>query len=382
MALINYTSKEITLKIVYYGPGLSGKTTNLQYLHSRIAPDRKGKLLSLATETDRTLFFDFMPVTLGKVGDFTVKFQLYTVPGQVRYNATRKLVLKGADAVVFIADSQTALREQNMESYENMIENLEGNNLDPNDIPIVIQYNKRDLDDVMSINTLNRDVNPAGHKTVSAEAVNGKGVDETFQLVTKLLVSQIARKHRIGLALPEAEKAATPAAPKRSSRQVAPQKPAAAPQPPPPPPIREQIHEEAIPPVPGMETPKMPALSEMSEYPNAEKILSESDVTIDMELPQMDDFSNRKETPPPVPPRSSSKPAPPASTSVSTDGLGQAISGIRSSLENISRSADAAQRAVTELAAELKHSRKNQEKIIDLLKKIEGSISSGSSSKR
>lgn len=382
MALINYTSKEITLKIVYYGPGLSGKTTNIQYLHSKIPPDRKGKLLSLATETDRTLFFDFMPVTLGKVGDFIVKFQLYTVPGQVRYNATRKLVLKGADAVVFVADSQTALREQNMESYENMIENLKGNNLDPNDVPIVIQYNKRDLDDVMSINTLNRDVNPAGHKTVSAEAINGTGVDETFQLVTKLLVSQIARKHRIGLALPQDEKAAEPIAPNKPARQVAPEKPAVAPPPPSPPPIQEKPPAEEIPTVPGMETPEMPALSEMSEYSDVEAIFGESDVTLDMELPQMEDFSKRKATPPPNSPRSLSRPAPPASPSVSTDGLAQAISGIRSSLENISRSADAAQRAVTELAAELKHSRKNQEKIIDLLKKIEGSISSVKSSKR
>jgi GTPase SAR1 family protein len=131
MSLINYASKEVTLKIVYYGPGLSGKTTNLQRLHSNVPQEHKGKLLSLATESDRTLFFDFMPMTLGKIGDFTIKFQLYTVPGQVRYNATRKLVLQGADAVVFVADSQTALKEQNIESYQNMLGNLQANSIDP-----------------------------------------------------------------------------------------------------------------------------------------------------------------------------------------------------------------------------------------------------------
>ncbi len=202
MALINYTSKEITLKIVYYGPGLSGKTTNLQHLHAIITPDRRGKLISLATESDRTLFFDFMPVAFGKISDFTVKFQLYTVPGQVMYNATRKLVLKGADAVVLVADSQTALRQENIESLQNMRDNLLPNNLDPEDIPVVLQYNKRDLDDVLPVETLDKDLNSAGYPTVNAEAVNGKGVNETFQAVTKLLLKHIAIKYKIGVTPP------------------------------------------------------------------------------------------------------------------------------------------------------------------------------------
>jgi signal recognition particle receptor subunit beta len=145
MALFNYATKEITLKIVYYGPGLSGKTTNIQHLHAALNPETKGKLLSLATESYRTLFFDFLPVELGKIKDFSIRFQLYTVPGQVRYNATRKVVLKGADAVVFVADSQRDMKDQNIESLENMRENLISNNINPDEIPVVLQYNKRDL---------------------------------------------------------------------------------------------------------------------------------------------------------------------------------------------------------------------------------------------
>jgi hypothetical protein len=145
MALFNYATKEITLKIVYYGPGLSGKTTNLQHLHTVLNPETKGKLLSLATESDRTLFFDFLPIELGKIREFSIRFQLYTVPGQVRYNATRKVVLKGADAVVFVADSQKDMKDQNIESFENMRENLVSNNINPDTIPVILQYNKRDL---------------------------------------------------------------------------------------------------------------------------------------------------------------------------------------------------------------------------------------------
>ena len=145
MALFNYATKEITLKIVYYGPGLSGKTTNIQNLHSVLNSENKGKLLSLSTESDRTLFFDFLPVELGKIKEFSIRFQLYTVPGQVRYNATRKVVLKGADAVVFVADSQRDMRDQNIESFENMRDNLISNNINPDEIPVVLQYNKRDL---------------------------------------------------------------------------------------------------------------------------------------------------------------------------------------------------------------------------------------------
>ncbi|VAX31649.1 gliding motility protein MglA [hydrothermal vent metagenome] len=203
MALFNYATKEITLKVVYYGPGLSGKTTNLQKLHSVLSPERRGKLLSLATEADRTLFFDFMPVELGKIKDFSIRFQLYTVPGQVRYNATRKLVLKGADGVVFVADSQRMMREQNSESLANMRENLLANNLDPSDIPVIFQYNKRDLDDIMSVDELNRELNPDSFPYFEAVAIDGQGVRETFNTATKLILKYISRKHRIDVKLTE-----------------------------------------------------------------------------------------------------------------------------------------------------------------------------------
>ncbi|MBI4823268.1 MAG: GTPase domain-containing protein [Nitrospirae bacterium] len=207
MALFNYASKEITLKVVYYGPGLSGKTTNLQYLHPILDKEGKSKLISLATESDRTLFFDFMPITLGKIKDFCIRFQLYTVPGQVRYNATRKLVLKGADAVVFVADSQKDMREQNIESLLDMRENLTSNNIDPDDIPVVLQYNKRDLNNIFSIEELNRDLNTKDYSYVSASAIDGTGVEETFQLITKELMKDISKKHRISIAPMEEETA-------------------------------------------------------------------------------------------------------------------------------------------------------------------------------
>ncbi len=212
MALFNYASKEITLKVVYYGPGLSGKTTNLQRLHATMSPERKGKLLSLSTEADRTLFFDFLPVALGKIKDFTIRFQLYTVPGQVRYNATRKLVLKGADAVVFVADSQTAMREQNVESFRNMRENLVSNNINPDEIPVVLQYNKRDLKNILSSEELNSDLNAPGYPVVNGAAINGTGVDETFKLITKLLLTYISKKHNVTIdSAGEGESAAAPA---------------------------------------------------------------------------------------------------------------------------------------------------------------------------
>jgi hypothetical protein len=198
MALFNYATKEITLKIVYYGPGLSGKTTNIQNLHSALNTENKGKLLSLSTESDRTLFFDFLPVELGKIKEFSIRFQLYTVPGQVRYNATRKVVLKGADAVVFVADSQRDMRDQNIESFENMRDNLISNNINPDEIPVVLQYNKRDLKNLLTIDELNADLNEnSAYNILEAEAINGKGVKDTFQLITRLVLKDISRKHKI-----------------------------------------------------------------------------------------------------------------------------------------------------------------------------------------
>lgn len=198
MALFNYTAKEITVKVVYYGPGLSGKTTNLQYLHHIINPDRKGKLLCLPTESDRTLFFDLLPIDLGKIRDFSLRFQLYTVPGQVRYNATRKLVLKGADAVVFVADSQREMKEQNIESFKNMRDNLIANNINPDEIPLILQYNKRDLPNILPIDEMNMDLNEKGkYQYVEAIAIDGTGVEDSFQDITKIVVDDI--KHKVDL---------------------------------------------------------------------------------------------------------------------------------------------------------------------------------------
>ena len=199
MALFNYAAKEITLKIVYYGTGLSGKTTNLQHLHSTLDPEKAGRLISLATETDRTLFFDFLPVELGKIKDFSVRFQLYTVPGQIKYNLTRKAVLKGADAVVFVADSQREVREANMESFTNMRENLLSNNINPDNIILVLQYNKRDLPNILPVDELNKSLNSIGYLYLEAEAINGKGVKETFQTVTKLLIKDLSGKYKFDI---------------------------------------------------------------------------------------------------------------------------------------------------------------------------------------
>ncbi len=214
MALFNYATKEITLKIVYYGPGLSGKTTNLQYLHSILNPETRGRLLSLSTESDRTLFFDFLPVELGKIRDFSIRFQLYTVPGQVRYNATRKVVLKGADAVIFVADSQRDMKEQNIESFVNMRENLLSNNINPDEIPVILQYNKRDLDNIASLDELNADLNHNKYPFIESCAINGSGVEESFKLITKLLLKFISKKHQIEIqpAKKEEEEAEEPAA--------------------------------------------------------------------------------------------------------------------------------------------------------------------------
>ncbi len=209
MPVLNSKKREIDIKIVYYGPGLSGKTTNLQHLYSLLDTSCRGKFISLATESDRTLFFDFLPVELGKIKDFSVRFQLYTVPGQIRYNATRKLVLKGADAVVFVGDSQRDMREQNRESFENMKENLLSNNLDPDEIPIVIQYNKRDLPNILSKEELRSDLNSRNYEEIEAVAVKDEGVLETFRLISKILLKNISQKHKMDVEVPPSRESPT-----------------------------------------------------------------------------------------------------------------------------------------------------------------------------
>jgi signal recognition particle receptor subunit beta len=191
MVLFNHATREMTAKIVYYGPGLCGKTTNLMVIFDKLDPSQKGKMLSLATKTDRTLFFDLLPVDIGKVGAFNLKIQLYTVPGQVFYNETRKLVLKGADAVVFVSDSQPAMIEATRDSFANLMENLQENNIDPNDTPIVIQYNKRDLPGVLPVEDLQEKLGFEGYPYIEASALKGDGVMETFHLVSKITAKHL-----------------------------------------------------------------------------------------------------------------------------------------------------------------------------------------------
>jgi signal recognition particle receptor subunit beta len=194
MSSINLHTREINIKVVYYGPGLGGKTTTLQYIHRTLKPDLRGQLVSLATGIDRTLFFDFLPVKLPKVKDFTIRMSLYTVPGQVHYNATRKLVLQGADGVVFVADSQVARQEANIESIGNLYDNLRGHGMNPDTVPLVLQYNKRDLDGILSMEQLDQDLNRHKLRRFETCALSGQGVFETMRTITKMVLSDLKRK--------------------------------------------------------------------------------------------------------------------------------------------------------------------------------------------
>jgi len=191
MALFNYTSREINAKIVYYGPGLSGKTTNIKAIYERITPEKKGKLITLPTYTDRTLFFDFFPLEAGEIKGYKMRFHLYTVPGQVFYNATRKLVLKGADGVVFVADSQDGMMDSNLESLYNLKKNLADHGINMDDFPVVLQYNKRDLPGVLPVDVLDKTLNNRGVPYFSASASTGEGVLETLTAVSKLVLGDL-----------------------------------------------------------------------------------------------------------------------------------------------------------------------------------------------
>ncbi len=192
MSMINYASREINCKIVYYGTGLGGKTTNLEYIYSRVNPETKGKMISLATETERTLFFDFLPIDLGEIRGFKTRFHLYTVPGQVYYNASRRLILKGVDGIVFVADSQATRAEANIESMHNLYENLETYGYDLQTIPFAIQYNKRDMTNILPAEELRAQINPMGVPDFEAVAIEGKGVFETLSTVSKLVVKSLS----------------------------------------------------------------------------------------------------------------------------------------------------------------------------------------------
>ncbi|CAN5665531.1 MAG: GTPase domain-containing protein [Pyrinomonadaceae bacterium] len=193
MTFINYASREINCKIVYYGPGLCGKTTNLQHIFDSTAPQSRGKLISLATETDRTLFFDFMPLELGTVRGFKTRFHLYTVPGQVFYDASRKLILKGVDGVVFVADSQEERMDANVESLHNLEENLRAQGYDLMTMPYVLQLNKRDLPNIIPTEDLAAELQRKGEPVVEAVASSGTGVFDTLKAVAKQVLTELRK---------------------------------------------------------------------------------------------------------------------------------------------------------------------------------------------
>jgi signal recognition particle receptor subunit beta len=193
VSFINFPAREINCKLVYYGPGLGGKTANLQWIYENTGSNLKGKMISLATETDRTLFFDFLPLDLGTVRGFKTRFHLYTVPGQVFYEASRKLILKGADGVVFVADSQEERVDANLETLDNLREHLREHSLDINTIPYVLQLNKRDLPNVLPVDELKKHLQIKGEPVLEGVAITGQGVFETLKEVAKLVLAELRK---------------------------------------------------------------------------------------------------------------------------------------------------------------------------------------------
>lgn len=195
MAFINYSTREINVKLVYYGPGLCGKTTNLQYIYQKSDPGSKGRMISLATETERTLFFDFLPLALGEIRGFKTRFHLYTVPGQVFYDASRKLILKGVDGVVFVADSQEDRMDANFESLDNLKDNLKEHGYDLATIPYVLQYNKRDLPTAMPVEELRQQLNDLNIPDFEAVATTGYGVFPTLKAIAKVVLKELKKQY-------------------------------------------------------------------------------------------------------------------------------------------------------------------------------------------
>lgn len=191
MALINYSTKEITFKIVYYGPAMSGKTTNLRYIYDKLPEELKGKFTSIATQDERTLFFDFLPLDLGNIKGYTIKLSLYTVPGQAIYSLTRKTILRATDGIIFVADSQKLIFEKNIESLKDMVENMKEYGLKIENTPIILQYNKRDLQDIISVEELNKSLNFNSFPYLEAIATQGIGVTESLKLISKLVIRKI-----------------------------------------------------------------------------------------------------------------------------------------------------------------------------------------------
>jgi len=288
--MINRATKEMTVKIVFYGPGLCGKTTNLEYIYEKAVPEKKGKLLTVATETDRTLFFDFLPMELGQIRGMKLRVQLYTVPGQVFYDATRRIVLRGSDGVVFVADSQAAMMEANLESLNNLKKNLQLNNLDPETVPLVLQYNKQDLQSLATFEALEATLNWRKVPSFPAVATVGTGVNETLKKIIELVVR---KAHEQEAVLKAAQKmmstgeapAAEPAAAPAPSPAPAP----APPQPPAPPPLPELEAETETLPEPELEPEEAPATKPMEvEAPSLTEIpvrAASEEVTVVEEVP-------------------------------------------------------------------------------------------------
>jgi len=193
MPFINFATKEINCKIVYYGPGLSGKTTNIKWIYDHVKPEHKGEMITLATETERTLFFDFVPIEVSNVKGFKVRFHLYTTPGQIIYQASRKLILKGVDGIVFVADSQEERHDANLDTLDDMIENLKDYDINVEEIPLVFQYNKRDLPNILPVEKLRADLNRWNRPDFEAVAVKGVGVLETFKEITKQVLKKLKK---------------------------------------------------------------------------------------------------------------------------------------------------------------------------------------------
>jgi hypothetical protein len=291
MVLFNYATKELTAKVVYYGAGLCGKTTNLQWIHEKLPIRNKGKMLSLATETDRTLFFDFLPIEIGTIRGMRTRIQLYTVPGQVFYNATRRMVLKGADCVIFVCDSQEAMLDPNVESFENMRENLKANEIDADEIPVVLQYNKRDLPNALPIEILNERLNPRNYPFFEAVAVKGIGVEDTLKGATKLVFKSLATRYgepssggtNPGLAAPSSN---PPALARAAGPARAPAPPRAA-----TPPGRPARPTATIPPVAASDD-----LLESLDTPSPDPVIEEEVVEDEFEMPVPAPRSNPKGT--------------------------------------------------------------------------------------
>jgi signal recognition particle receptor subunit beta len=200
MASVNYALKEISCKIVYYGPGMCGKTTNLQYIHQHTEPDKRGNMVSLATPGERTLFFDFLPLEAAQIHGFRTKFQLYTVPGQVMYNSTRKLVLRGVDGVIFVCDSQWEKMRENLESFRNLTDNLAAYGYSLETTPYVVQYNKRDLPNIAPVEYLQYVINPRQVPSLEGVAIQGEGVFQCLNAICVRVLSNLAHKQRAGVA--------------------------------------------------------------------------------------------------------------------------------------------------------------------------------------